>query len=618
MADVSIQDVTTTPAVATDKIPVSHVIDPTTPAVITPDSINALHEAKLDPHAQYLQASDIGTIVQPAGSYESADSAIQTHITATGNPHGTTASDVGAVSSSVIDIAHADLLVLALADGLVPAQKYRITDFRTKHRIRGTFLPTEDGYYVAGYNDAQWNTDATGIPANMQPEAEPLTVTAISANALAIVATSDLYPQDIIHYELVDSTLGTSPLNNNDGDRGRIIYREDTTFNVICGFDFRNQTHYVAETVENSGVFNRTWYQDDPTTLFNRKLVKTFDFENFYGVSDGNNLSGVLAVRIEYNLNGACPCIWFSGAARDVSLRQGSENYIFDTPHAENITVGQCATIEINMPPDSMLFDLDVASGGQVTINGAGNVSGLTVHAGCGRFISSYDVSNVLVIRRDDYTVTGPLSDVVIGKSGIEYLLTEAQYIELDSQIGHVFYDELGVDTFEVGGVSALGNAMRNQTWMLTAEQQDTITLTDTFAVGARVRFVATWNDGSPPTINVPAGHIIYDAKTNATTSVTFVSDVGDTLDFQYTGGGIWRVQFFDFAAYVDGAIPWAKIDPTGSVVATGFSGNLDSSITTVQLLANAVDDLPINLNIDGGFPTTNYTAAQVIDAGGP
>ena len=111
--------------------------------------------------------------------------------------------------SLVEDITYAALVVKVGASTLEPGKKYNITDFATRH-----IIPNSGG------------TPNTG-------STEALIVTAIAANKLDMLAESTTYPQDIIHYELVDSSTA-------GGDKGRIFYREDTKQNISTGYDWRN------------------------------------------------------------------------------------------------------------------------------------------------------------------------------------------------------------------------------------------------------------------------------------------------------------------------------------------------------------------------------------------
>lgn len=110
---------------------------------------------------------------------------------------------------SVISKTYAQLLALVTTGRATPGQKYRITDFRTRHTIPKT-------------------TDINEAPA------EVLTVTAASSGTLEVAAVSETYPDDLIHYELVNSS------DDSAYDRGRIYYRKDTQRNIELYYDWRN------------------------------------------------------------------------------------------------------------------------------------------------------------------------------------------------------------------------------------------------------------------------------------------------------------------------------------------------------------------------------------------
>lgn len=89
MADLKIKDAPAAgSANATDKIPVSQGTNLAT--TITVAQVNSIHEAKEDPHAQYLLESDASV------TYEPKNTNIQSHISSTLNPHNVTYTQVGA------------------------------------------------------------------------------------------------------------------------------------------------------------------------------------------------------------------------------------------------------------------------------------------------------------------------------------------------------------------------------------------------------------------------------------------------------------------------------------------------------------------------------------------
>lgn len=111
-------------------------------------------------------------------------------------------------SAEIISITHFGLKTLAEAAGLTPGQKYRITDFRTRHTILYT---------------SEINTGPN----------EVLIVTALTASKLEATAYSESYPQDVIVYEL-ENTLHDPAV-----DRGTITYRWDTRKDISSYEDWR-------------------------------------------------------------------------------------------------------------------------------------------------------------------------------------------------------------------------------------------------------------------------------------------------------------------------------------------------------------------------------------------
>ena len=129
-----------------------------------------------------------------------------------------------------IEIVHADLLSFQQNNQLLSGQRYKITDFRTYHLIPNT----------TDYNE--------GL-------IEALIVTAISNNKLDYKVESEEYSKDIIHYELVDSTI-------QGGDRGRIYYREDTINRIKFSEDFRN-TKYRLWNTQLDGLGHYSEFSDN-------------------------------------------------------------------------------------------------------------------------------------------------------------------------------------------------------------------------------------------------------------------------------------------------------------------------------------------------------------------
>lgn len=105
-------------------------------------------------------------------------------------------------------VTHAELLAMKNARGLTQDQVYRISDFRTSHVIPNT---------------TDRNIGAT----------EVLLARAVSSSELSSLVSSESYPEDIIYYELVDSS-------SQGADRGRIIKRIDPVKHISSFEDWRN------------------------------------------------------------------------------------------------------------------------------------------------------------------------------------------------------------------------------------------------------------------------------------------------------------------------------------------------------------------------------------------
>lgn len=125
---------------------------------------------------------------------------------------------------ALINITYDALVLLQSSSLLVPLQKYRITDFQTKHIILDGNTVTSD------FN--------IGI-------LEPLIIQATSINTFNKQVYSELHPFDIIYYDITGGDTrdiaffdGTQiPI---EGLKGVIYYRKDTIQNVECWYDVRN------------------------------------------------------------------------------------------------------------------------------------------------------------------------------------------------------------------------------------------------------------------------------------------------------------------------------------------------------------------------------------------
>jgi len=221
------------------------------------------------------------------------------------------------------------------------------------------------------------------------------------------------------------------------------------------------------------------------------------------------------------------------------------------------------------------------------------------------------------IIFRDD-TIADGFGNVIERNSNgylSRYTLSETQYNELNSKIGKTFQDTAG--TFTVSNIAPTTSInLMNQTWFLNNFHGDpsgsnAIFLVDTFSVGARVRFVDVSDDyqliilpvwhtiiGASDVIGYSTDGIHRNTATNLYYVRTYELDYGDTVEFQYVGSNCWRVQFFDFAAYADGAIPWSKVDKTGAIASQILftpSGNI--AAINVQTAIEELDSEKVPLN---------------------
>lgn len=220
-----------------------------------------------------------------------------------------------------IDITYSDLTTLVSSSGLIPEQTYRITDFRTRHKIPG----------IQFGEPAEWNGDIS-LGDLFDTTTEPLIVTAETSSALHAVATSDLFPQDIIHYELVDSTT-------QGGDRGRITYREDTLQKIKVVNDFRN-VRYKRYSCEVDGS---TYFTTSPTgtiQIGNDWYISasnyiTTGYDHFFMFQPGKTIYDVSILSTgEYSGNSLSDIVFHEDASH---VRIGGDtnavtfcNYVYD------------------------------------------------------------------------------------------------------------------------------------------------------------------------------------------------------------------------------------------------------------------------------------------------
>ena len=137
---------------------------------------------------------------------------------------------------------YAELAAAIAASTLNKGEKITITDFKTAH-----YIMNGDGDVIL---DAEMNAVVN------EGALEPLTVTALNSNTIDKVATSELYPQDVIHYDWngenwkYDLAFGAWDEAVLPQWKGVIYFRHDTLNDVSMGHDFRK-------------VLNRRWKRND-------------------------------------------------------------------------------------------------------------------------------------------------------------------------------------------------------------------------------------------------------------------------------------------------------------------------------------------------------------------
>ena len=127
---------------------------------------------------------------------------------------------------------------------------YRITDFQTKHQIPYT------------------NVINIG-------NTEPLIVLATSTASIDHKAYSELYPQDIIHYDwssmICEDGLTLRP--------GKITYRKDTQYNLETYYDWRNvkfRRFKIDENTLTPWTASETYYVDDVVSYEDKGVLNIY------------------------------------------------------------------------------------------------------------------------------------------------------------------------------------------------------------------------------------------------------------------------------------------------------------------------------------------------------
>jgi len=197
------------------------------------------------------------------------------------------------ISSPLITpLTYAELKALADAGHLEPGRVYKITDYETTYIQPVTLIQT-----------------TTGI-------VEQLLVTAISASVLNHISSSLLYPQDIVYYDINDSTEGFT--------KGKIYRRIETIKNIDVAGDWRHilyrrwklnvTTQWVSGNnyVKGDVVVNNDFIYIAPYDIVNsldvNELIR-FSFKN--GTYTGHASTGhIICVGVdEFHPNGVIPVL---------------------------------------------------------------------------------------------------------------------------------------------------------------------------------------------------------------------------------------------------------------------------------------------------------------------
>ncbi len=136
------------------------------------------------------------------------------------------------IPAPIIDVTYAELVALIGAGDLVAGQQYRITDFATTH-------------YIVDGDNTQYTT-GDGIVVGVT---EPLICLAVGVDEIHAEVKSEMYPEDIIHYDWnPDNWINDLSFGYDDGGgseiisgfKGVIISRHDTLRQLNAPSDWRN------------------------------------------------------------------------------------------------------------------------------------------------------------------------------------------------------------------------------------------------------------------------------------------------------------------------------------------------------------------------------------------
>ena len=213
----------------------------------------------------------------------------------------------------VVDVSYRELTAMIADSALVVGNRYRLTDFRTRHTVPYTDVVHEG-------------------------RTEALILTANGVNSLDMVAVSAEYPHDRIHYTYRNDLLYVYEHDVLDQavDRGVILYREDTVRHVEAWEDFRNVKFRRWETAAGNGIYAYHNPAEAPPG------ARYQDFPMFADYSATSEVS--IDHHRNNNRNGGSflSNIVFRGVAYKVFFPDGAVNATF-LKKAQEVRFGFCA-----------------------------------------------------------------------------------------------------------------------------------------------------------------------------------------------------------------------------------------------------------------------------------
>jgi len=404
---------------------------------------------------------------------------------------------------AIHDVSYATLVELMTANKLIVSDKYRLVDFRTRYTI------------------PECNDIHTG-------ELEILLVTANSQNSIDMVAVSEKYPNDIIHYTTNNKLLFHHHSLLESGpdmavDRGYIMYRKDTIKNIEAGEDFRNMVFRRWETEPGNGVYANTDPYHAPDGARYRDLPMFADYSvasevhidhhrtNRGDASDGNFLSNVVFMGYTYKvemLDGAQNGT-FLGSVIELSMKFCSKGIFHG--NIERVVLGTSS--ELTATGDLYSVYINKA---EMFLDG--KFSNVEILANYNQDIISGDYSNrVFGAKTENTFYLAPQNSIdsggnkdnpyVIGSNNEDILIVDPLYsngeafilVNYPSKIRNIKIASKGMTYIAFDGVEYSGNAFPlenfNNLQGVTLEKGKTLTLDASTGTWSTESAEATFNN---------------------------------------------------------------------------------------------------------------------------